>query len=328
MVYVAQDGSGDFDNLQAAIDSIPEDSSSESVIYIKRGIYKQKVEIRKSNITLIGEDASETVITYDDAASSMLLSGEKMRTFNSYSIYISGDNVTARNITFENSAGEGSVVGQAVAVYAEGDRMRFFDCRFLGCQDTLFTAPLPPKPIEGTTFGGPGEGKPRRNVRQYYENCFIKGDVDFIFGSATAVFNKCEVYSRNINQKINGYITAASTPEEVAFGYVFFDCRLTGDAPPASVYLGRPWRDYAKTLFINCYMGEHIIPEGWHNWNKQFAAENYIDYCEYKSYGPGAGQKDRVVWSKNLTENEAGKYNIINILSGNDNWDPIGKNND
>lgn len=321
MMIVALDGSGDYTNLQDAIDSIPEGNSERVIINIKNGVYKQKVEIRKPFITLIGEDAERTILTFDDAATKLMPNGEKMNTFNSYTIFIAGDDFIAENITFENNAGDGHVVGQAVAAYVDGDREQFKNCRFIANQDTLFTGPLPPKPMDRGTFGGPREGQERRNSRQYYENCFIRGDVDFIFGSATAVFSKCEIHSNDRKEKVNGFVTAASTPEGNSFGYAFFDCKLTSDAKAHTVYLGRPWRDFAKTAFINCFMGEHIIPEGWHNWKKP-QAEKLTSYVEYKSYGPGAANDERAAWAKILTDEEAKEYTIPKILSGNDNWKP------
>lgn len=320
-MLVALDGSGDYNNLQDAIDAIPENNFQRVIIRVKKGIYKQKLNITKAFITLIGEDAENTIITFDDYARKPLLNGDPMRTFNSYSVFIAGDNFIAENITFENTAGAGSVVGQAVAAYVDGDRMQFKNCRFLANQDTLFTGPLPPKPMEGSTFGGPREGQERRNSRQYYESCYIEGDIDFIFGSATVVFNKCMIFSKNRGEEINGYITAASTPGENKFGYVFVDCKLISDAKEQSVYLGRPWRDFAKTAYINCWMGEHIISEGWHNWNKT-SAEKLVCYVEYKSYGPGAALDKRVSFSKILNDTEVEKYSIINVLAGNDNWNP------
>lgn len=175
-MIVAKDGSGDYSNLQEAINSIADNNSEEVIIYIKNGVYKQKINITKSFVTLIGENAEDTIISFDDSANKLLSNGERMRTFNSFTVYISGDNFRAENITFENSAGLGDLVGQAIAVYAEGDRLKLINCRMIGCQDTLFTAPLPLKPIEGKDFGGPGEGNPRRNVRQYYERCYMEGD--------------------------------------------------------------------------------------------------------------------------------------------------------
>lgn len=320
-MIVAIDGSGDFKTLQEAIDSIPENNKERVTIYIKAGIYKQKVHIKKPFITLIGESSENTILTFDDNANKLLPNGEKMRTFNSYSTFISGNDFISENITFENSAGSGNIVGQALAVYIDADRVKFKKCRFIGCQDTIFTGPLPPKPIEGNNFGGPMEGSPRNPGREYFEDCLIKGDVDFIFGSATVVFNRCEINSNDRNSDINGYITATSTPEGQKFGYVFIDCKLTSDAAPNTVYLGRPWRDYAKTAFINCWMGEHIFSEGWDNW-KKVNAETLVSYVEYKSYGPGAKMDKRVKWSKILTAEEVKEYSIINILGGSDNWSP------
>jgi pectinesterase len=320
-MIVAKDGSGDFNNLQEAIDSIPSDNKEKVNIYIKNGVYKQKVTINKPYVTLVGESVEETVLTFDDYARKLFPNGEKYGTFNSYSTFIDGDDFTAENITFENSAGSGSIVGQALAVYVDADRVKFKNCRFLGCQDTIFTGPLPPKPIEGNTFGGPKDGHEKRKFRQYFEDCYIRGDVDFIFGSATVAFNRCEIFTNNRDMDVNGYITAASTPEGEGYGYVFIDCKLTSDAAPNTVYLGRPWRDYAKTVFINCWMGEHIKTEGWHNWNKENAEKSAL-YAEYNSYGPGATLDKRVTWAKTLSDEEAKLYSVENVLSGKDGWMP------
>lgn len=261
-MIVAQDGSGDFRTIQEAIDQVPQDNRERVVIHVKPGAYYEKLHIDKKMVTLIGEPG-QTVVTYDDCAVKRWPNGQKYGTFHSYSVLVSGDDFTAEGITFENSAGPGAVAGQALAVYIDADRVVFRCCRFLGHQDTIFTAPLPPAPGSGGRFNSPREDFERRMGRHYFENCFIAGDVDFIFGSSTAVFRECEIFSHNRHV---GYITAASTPQGEKYGYVFINCRLTGEAPPESVYLGRPWREYAKTVFINTYMGEHIKAEGWHNW--------------------------------------------------------------
>ena len=313
MPLVAKDGSGDFRSLQEALASIPKGSTERIIIKIKNGRYKEKIFINRPNITLIGENKFHTILTYDDYANKLLPNGEKMGTFNSFSTFIGGEGFSAENITFENSAGCGSIYGQALAVYVDGDKAKFKNCRFLGCQDTIFTGPLPPKPRKGNSFGGPREGDTRKVSRQYYENCFIKGDVDFIFGSATAVFKDCEIFSNNRDMEVNGYITAASTPQDESFGYVFIDCAFISDAAANSVYLGRPWRDFAKTAFINCYMGEHIIAEGWHNWGRS-EAENTVSYEEYNSFGLGAKLEERAGFARVLTEEEAKRYKIENIL--------------
>lgn len=330
-MLVAADESGDFTSIQEALDKLPENNQEVVEIRIKNGIYKEKLHIQKNFVTIIGESAAETILTYDDYAKKKFRNGEKYNTFNSYSIFIGADNFCAENITFENCSGPGQVVGQAVATYVDGDRVSFKNCRFLGHQDTLFTGPLPPHPLKRGDFGGPRDSELRRYLRQYYECCYIEGDVDFIFGSATAVFNKCEIFSKNrfsdqddnLNSQnsVHGWITAASTPEDVEFGYVFVNCKLSSDAPPKTVFLGRPWRNYAKTTFINCIMGEHIKAEGWDNWNKP-ESEKTTAYCEYNSTGAGASDGSRVEWSKTLSSKEAQKYEISNVLYGTDGWSP------
>lgn len=202
-----------------------------------------------------------------------------------------------------------------------GDRSAFYRCRFAGCQDTLFTGPLPPRELKPGGFAGPDAAKLRRDSRQYYEECWVRGDVDFIFGSATAVFNRCRIQSNERGQAVNGYIAAASTPQGKPFGYVFLGCDLCGDARPATCYLGRLWRDFAKTVFIRCRMGAHIRPEGFHDWNKADAAAHTVFYAEYGSAGPGASAR-RAPFVRRLTADEAGRYTGHAILSGGDGWNP------
>lgn len=319
-MLVAKDGSGDFRTIQAAVDQVSEDNSVKTVIRVKKGIYQEKLHIEKKLITLQGE-AGETIITYNDNALKTWSNGERYGTFHSYSVLIAGDDFSAEGITFENSSGPGAIAGQALAVYIDADRVSFKNCKFLGHQDTIFTAPLPPKPGMGDSFNSPREKFERKMGRHYFENCYIAGDVDFIFGSATALFNNCELYSHDRHV---GYITAASTPEGEKYGYVFINCKLTGNAPANSVYLGRPWRDYAKTVFINTYMGAHIREEGWHNWSRE-NREKTTFYAEYNSYGPGAKLDKRVKWAKILTAEEAGEYTITRVLQGNDAWNPQSK---
>jgi len=325
-MIVASDGSGDFKSIQEAITNISPNNRELITIYIKNGVYKEKVKIDRPCLHLVGEKTANTIITFDDHAKKLLPNGEPMNTFNSYSIYIGGHDFTAENITFENSSGDGRIVGQAIAAYVDADRAAFKNCRFLGCQDTLFTGPLPKNP---TPLGlnlihptlGSGTEEYTGPVRQYFENCLIRGDIDFIFGSATAVFNNCEIFVNDRQERINGYITAASTSPRQAFGYVFLNCKLSGEAGPSSVFLGRPWRDFAKVAFINCLMGDEIIPEGWHNWDKP-EREKTVDFVEALSQGPGANVTARVKWSKILNSQEAEKFTIAKILSGTDAWNP------
>jgi len=292
---VAKNGKADFRTVQAAINAVPDyRKTGETRILIRKGVYKEKIVIAESkqNVHLIGEDG--TVLTYDDYASKTNAFGENMGTSGSGSIYIYGPDFVAENITFQNSAGP---VGQAVACHIAGDRIVFRRCRFLGFQDTLYT------------YG--------ENTREYYEDCYIEGTVDFIFGKATCVFNRCELHSK----RNGGYLTAPATPQDSKYGYVFYDCKLTADQGVAdgSVYLSRPWRPYAQAVFIRCQMGRHIKPEGWNNWGKT-SNEQTAYYAEYKSKGEGANPNKRAKWSHQLTNID--DYDIHEVLKGQDGWDP------
>lgn len=290
---VAQDGSGNFKTVQEAINAVPDFRKRITTIYIKKGVYKEKLVLpgSKQLVKMIGEDVLQTILTYDDFAQKKNQFGEEKGTSGSSSFYIYGDGFTAENITFENSSGP---VGQAVAVWVAGDKSAFKNCRFLGFQDTLYTY---------------GKGS-----RQYYKDCYIEGTVDFIFGSSTALFDECEIFAKK-----GGYLTAASTPDTTRFGYVFLKCRIKGDAPENSFYLGRPWRPYAKMVFIKCNLGKIIKPEGWDHWGKESNKQTAF-YAEYKSKGPGAAPSKRVSWSHQLRDEEAKTYTIDNIFRG---WQPF-----
>lgn len=295
-IVVAQDGSGDFTTVQAAINAVPDyRKAGPTRIYIKKGMYKEKIVIAESKqgVQLIGEDGA--VLTYDDYAQKPNIFGEGKGTSGSGSVYIFGPDFFAENITFENTSGP---VGQAVACHVAGDRAVFRRCRFLGFQDTLYT------------FG--------ENTREYYEDCYIEGTVDFIFGKATAVFNRCELRSK----RTGGFLTAPATPQSSSYGYVFYDCKLTADegVEAGSVWLSRPWRPYGKTVFIRCKMGEHIRPEGWNNWGKT-DNERTAYYAEYQCYGKGADTSRRVAWSHQLKD--ASAYDMTDILKGTDGWNPL-----
>ena len=308
-LIVSKGDDGDFKAVQSAIDALPDFGG---MVLIKSGIYEEKLRVEKNNVTLMGEDG--TVLTYGDGAKKLLPNGEEYGTFRTASFYIEGNDFIAKNLTFVNSAGPGKEAGQALAIFTNGDKLGFYDCKFLGFQDTVFTAPKPPKKIDGTSF----EDEHKLNdgpaaYRVYFKDCYIKGDVDFIFGGATAFFDKCEIFSSHRDGDPSGYITAASTPEGQKWGYIFSNCRLTSDCAPDSVYLGRPWRDHAHTAYINCYMDAHIKKVGWHNWNKP-EAEKTVRYEEYNSTGLGGDMSKRVPWSRSLTPQEAEKYTVKNVL--------------
>ena len=314
IIIVKQDGTGEVTTIAEAFALAMQAEADTAVeIQLGAGVYKEKLDLERDNVTLIGESAEQTIITFDDYALFLMPDGIKRGTFRSYTLYVHGDNFKAKNVTFQNTAGFGAKVGQAVAVYADGARMTFENCRFTGHQDTLFTAPLPPTVVEWGGFRGPRENAPRDNGTHYYKNCYIEGDVDFIFGGATAFFEECEIKSLNRDQEVNGYITAASTPEGREYGYVFDKCRFTSDCAPETVYLGRPWRSFAKTVIMRSELGAHIKKKGWHDWNKEDARELTF-YAEYENYGPGAVPEERVAWSHQLTAEEAENYTKEKVL--------------
>ena len=290
---VALDGSGDFRSVQAALDAVPEGNSKQVTIRIKKGIYREVivVDARKSFITLVGEDKSNTILTFNNHAGTKLPNGDTLNTWTCASFFIYGNDFKAINLSFENNAGFNA--GQAVAVRVEGNRASFINCRLTGFQDVLFLS---------------GSG-----VKHYFRDCYIEGTTDFIFGAATAVFENCHIHSKK-----NSHVTAASTNSIIPFGFVFFDCKLTADSNINKVSLGRPWSPTASVTYINCWMDKHIIPEGWNNW-KNPANEATARYAEYNSTGPGANPTSRVKWAKQLTDEERKKYTLKNILGE---WDP------
>jgi len=282
---VAKDGSGDFTSIQAAVDASKSFPYKRITIYIKNGVYHEKVKVHSWNpkISFIGESKEKTIITNDDYFDK--IDRGRNSTFFTYTLRVNANDFHAENLTIQNTAGP---VGQAVALHVEGDRATFTNCRILGNQDTIYLA---------------GEG-----ARQYFKDCYIEGTTDFIFGQATAVFEDCEIHSKE-----NSYLTAASTPENQSFGFVFKDCKLTAASDVTKVYLGRPWRKYAKVVYLNCWLGDHIRPKGWDNWSDP-ANEKTAFYAEYNSGGPGAAPQKRVDWSHQLTKQQAKKYSLQNIF--------------
>lgn len=298
-LVVAKDGSGDFLTVQQAINAVPDFGHDTTTIFIKNGVYKEKIIVPASKryLKLIGENVDSVFLTFGNYASKKNIFGKEMGTSGSSSFYLFASDFTAVNITFQNSAGP---VGQAVAMWVAGDKVRFFHCRFLGFQDTLYT------------FGG-GHGNPWQG-REYFRNCYIEGTTDFIFGSAIAVFDRCTIFCK----KGGHYITAASTPKGAKYGYVFLNCNIIGSAPEHSFYLGRPWRPYAKVVYIHCKLGKMIKPEGWSNWHDT-DNDKTAYYAEYKNGGLGAATKHRVSWSYQLTNDQAENYNLKNIFRD---WQP------
>ncbi len=303
-ITVAQDGSGDYTTIQEAINACRDLGYARVTIHIKKGIYMEKLFIPswKTAISLIGEDRRQTIITYDDysgkdnANASEPGAKPKLSTFTSYTMLIQGNDISLENLTIQNTAGR---VGQAVALHIEGDRVSVKNCSITGNQDTLLVT--------------------RDGSRQYFKDCYIEGTTDFIFGEATALFVTCTIKSLS-----NSFITAASTREHTPYGFVFQHCKLIAGDEATSVYLGRPWRPFARTVFMQCELGGHIRSEGWDPWKGDAMfpdKDKTAFYAEYKNYGPGANTTKRVGWSKQLTKKEAKQYTVKNIFRD---WNPEG----
>ncbi|MGW8368806.1 MAG: pectinesterase family protein [Gammaproteobacteria bacterium] len=286
---VAQDGSGDFETIQGAIDAMKSFPPERITIHIRKGRYREKVVVHEWNtrLTIIGEDAVATIISFDDNFARV--GRGRNSTFFTPTMQVNADDFVARNLTIENSAG---AVGQAVALAVNANRAVFRNVRLLGNQDTLYVT---------------GEGN-----RMFFDQCYIEGTTDFIFGGASSVFLDCTVHS-----KADSYVTAASTPEHAEFGLVFIRARLTASADVTAAYLGRPWRKHAQTVFIDSDMGRHIVPAGWHNWDNP-EAESTSFYAEFNSSGPGGDPAKRVAWSKQLSDRDAAHFDVEELLrSGN-----------
>lgn len=289
-IVVAADGSGKFTSLQEAIMSIRDYKPTRTTIYVKNGTYKEKILIpaNKCDITIIGQSKEGVIITWNDYASL-----NNMGTFKTWTVKVEGSGIRMENLTIENTAGR---VGQAVAIHTEGDKCEFANCRFLGNQDTVFT---------GT--GG---------HRCYFRNCYIEGTTDFIFGPATVWFEQCDIHCKS-----NSYITAASTSKECKYGYIFNRCNITLAPEVTKMYLGRPWREFASTIFMNCSLPKNITPEGWDNWGR-VENETTSRYAEYNNTGEGAATDKRVAWSRQLSDNEAKRITIESVMKMRSTWAP------
>ena len=287
-----------FSSVQSALDFLETHPGEERVILVRPGVYEERVEVRIPGVVITGESleaAEKTIITLGLGAKEILGDGKKRGTFRTYTFFVNARDVTLAFLTIENSAGPGELAGQAIALYADGDRLTVDSCRLLGWQDTLFTAPLPPQEIEKDGFVGPGQFSPREGRRQYYKDCYIEGDVDFVFGGAAAYFECCTFFSKGRNREAPGFVTAPSTPQGHRFGYVMDHCRFTGDCPDRTVFLGRPWREWGRVVLLFCQIGPHIKAEGWDDWGKGQAHEAAF-FAEYGCIGSGSVLYARPGW--------------------------------
>ena len=301
-LVVSRDGTGEFRNIGEAIEVCRAFMEYHKVIFVKKGTYKEKLVIPQwlTNIEICGEDRDQTIITWDDHANikaditPLTAEGpvQKIGTFRTFTLKIQGSMITLKDITIENNSAR---LGQAVALHTEGDRLTFINCRFLGHQDTIYTG--------------------NAQTRLLFKDCYIEGTTDFIFGPSTAWFENCQIFC-----KADSYITAASTPKDSPYGYIFNHCSISCDTNVSKVYLGRPWRDYGYTLFMNCDLPRQIRPEGWHQWRPE--AVKTARYMEYNNRGEGAATGERVAWSRQLTKKEAQQITMERVFSINDNWNP------
>jgi pectinesterase len=289
-VVVALDGTGDFRGLQEAFDQIRAFRPAPTLVLVKKGVYKEKIILPSwlKDVTIRGEDRDQTVITWNDHANI-----NNMGTFRTYTLLVQGNDITFENLTIENNAAQ---LGQAVALHVEGDRVVFRNCRLLGNQDTVYAG--------------------REGARHYFVNCYIEGTTDFIFGPSVCWFEACTLHCKR-----NSYITAASTPQGQQYGYVFNRCTITLADGVDRMYLGRPWRPYGMTLFMNCFLPKGITPEGWHNWNDR-NNETTARYMEYNNTGAGATTAARPSWIKPLTAQQAEIYTVGEVMKGCDGWLP------
>ena len=304
-IIVAKDETGDFDTLCAALESVSGETESVE-IFVKKGAYFEKVIIDRPNVTIKGEDKDETVIVYNDCALRKDEKGEYLGTFATASLEVrpTAVNTVLDNLTVQNSAGYGKVVGQAVALNIMADKAVVKNCRLIARQDTLMLWPCFQEAL----------ADPDIYLRSYFENCYIEGDVDFIFGGAVSVFKNCDIFCTHRPEGYSCYVTAACTPANLKHGFVFFDCNISGDAEKGSVYLGRPWTEGAKTVFIDTKATDVLCPELWSKWGKtrqhdpSFYAQN-----SFKDFF------DAPEWTEVLSDEQTKEYTLENIFGD---WTP------
>ena len=291
---VAQDGSGNYTTIGAALDAAPANSTTSWVIYVKSGTYNEKdtVAATKTNIVLIGQNVANTILTHNDNANTPIAGGGTLGTSGSFTLLVQGNNFTAINMSFENTSGINA--GQAVAVYVKADGASFKSCRFLGFQDTLYT---------GST-----------GTREYFNNCYIEGTVDYIFGGGDVIFDSCNLYCKN---RSTGNIVAPNNTSTDT-GYVFRNCSINGNAPAGSFTLGRPWQNNPKSVFLNCSMSNVITDTGWSASSAGSATSANTYFAEYQSTnysGSLINVSKRVSWSYQLSSTQAASYTDSSVYT-------------
>ncbi len=324
-LHVSLNDATAYNSVNEALISV-KDSSEPVTIHIASGIYEEKVFLRRNNVRLIGQDPLNTILTWHHGAKSLGPNQEPMGTFNSFSVIFCGADLCVENLTIQNTSGPGSVNGQAVAAFITSDRASFYNCRFIGYQDTIYsgemTAEFLGRIYAPEWFLDSDVDVIHEQGQNYFENCYVEGDVDYIFGSNLAYFNQCHVHTIPLQSEGHeSYITAPNTSASATFGFIFNNCQITGE-DLEGVYLGRPWRDYAKTIFSNCHLDTSIHPVGWHNWDKPIA-EMTTQYIEIDNLGPGAVDSRRATFSKQLKDMDKVYTSLImpeKVLTGFNHW--------
>ncbi len=323
MIYVvAQDGSGDYASIQQAVNEVPEAGREPVIILVRCGEYRERVIVNRDHLRIVGEERDRTVITWSGCAKDLDAEGREKGTFLSYTVLVTGVDVEMENLTIRNDAGDGREVGQAVALYAAGDRGTYRNCQLTAHQDTLFCGPTMPKVQKDALplivpEGVPSVGDcPMVNGREYFEDCRIQGDVDFIFGPYRCWFERCTL----VMGERGGFYTAANTPRAARYGLVFHACRLTGECGDGMGVLGRPWRAYARTLFLDCEMDRKVAPEGFQDWDEK----RVITWrCgEWHTRGERQDQSTRHPSQWRLTDEEAARITVDSVIGGPDGWHP------
>lgn len=298
---IGKEATCDFQTIQEAIEYIEAEMNDEDpvTLTILEGIYKERVTIGRSHIRLKG--LGKVTISNNAHAKQKDKYGHEIGTFATATLYLAGIDVHLENITIENTAGHGEDVGQAIALYANCDLSTFTHCQFLGYQDTLFTSCLPDKQKDGTDFHV--KYPTHEHYRQYYLNCRIEGTVDYIFGGATAYFEQCILKNKSRKNSRPGYITAANTPKGQPYGFVFNRCEIISDTDASVVYLGRPWRAYAKVRFQCCKMTDNIQANRWHDWNNR-ESRYTAEFIEIQTEQPSLAGGYSNVWGNSKQTGE------------------------
>ncbi len=286
---------------EMSINSVLKKTTPGDTIILNDGIYNEKVEIWMDQITIQSKNPGKAIITNKDYYHKIMQDGNECNTFHTYTLYIGGNHITLKGLIIQNEALPSKTYGQAVALHVDGDDFLCENCIISSAQDTLFTGPLPHDLCERYASFYPPEKLKGYPTKQIYKHCTIRGDVDFIFGCATALFEECKIVTIDSNRTTPSFVCAPAHPKVLPYGYLFYKCSLEGNE---KTFLARPWRDYGCVAFIDCQLGKHVLPEGYNKWNDT----NRDKTARFYEYTQNLNTATRVSWSHQLTVSEANKY--------------------